>query len=287
VFCWPTLIGAVFVIGSSAIAFLGDESLDYVVGQRIDQPIYAKVRFQVPDPEQTEVDRKASRAKTPSTYILNDPALTFGRVRADLLRLYQVAADADTYDAYVAAMDDLKWPADRAGYDRLRGLVDMPGDAGRNQVQEWVDRLPLEGQFVVRGLYREPREPASATDFVLLETRDAEGVIGSTSIPHSDLVPQGNEKALQGSAAIVARKVPAYELRSAVEAIIVFVFREQPTIMYSQERTTAAMQKAEEAAPSAWTVYEKNKPYISPGTLEADGYQLLEKLGQGGRAPTV
>ena len=68
---WPTIIGVVFVTAASAIALWGEASLDYVVGQRIEQPIYAKVRFQVPDPKQTANDRKAARAKVPSYYVLN------------------------------------------------------------------------------------------------------------------------------------------------------------------------------------------------------------------------
>ncbi len=264
----------IFVAGACTIALVGEQSLDYVVGQRLDQPIYAKVKFQVTDANQTTLDKKAARAKTPSTYTLNDPALTFGRIRADLMRLYQAAADADAYEAYVQVMDGLKWPADRSAYKRLRGLVDMPNDAGRAQFQDWVDKLPLEGQHVVKGLSREPRDPPSSTDFILLDMRDGENAV---QIPHSELVPQGNEKALQGSAAIVARSIPgAYELWPTIEAIIVAAFREQPTILYSQERTAEAMQKAEEATPPAKIVYEKDKPFISPGELGEEEYVLLE-----------
>ncbi len=277
VFSWPTVIGALLVGGAASIALVGEESLNYVVGQRIEQPIYAKVRFQVADAKQTALDQRAARAKTPSYYTLNDPALTFGRIRADLMRLYQVAADADTYEAYVKAMDELKWPSDRGAFERLRALVDVANEAGRDQFQEWVDRLPLESQHVARGLYKEPRDPPSSTDYVLLEPRDAEATVPATQISHSELVPQGNEKALQGSAAIVARKIPAYEMRPTVESIIVAVFREQPTILYSQPRTDEAMQKAEEVTPSAWTVYEKEKPFISPGTLEDEEYVLLRE----------
>ena len=273
---WPTIVGAVFIAASSTVALWGEGSLDYVVGQRIEQPIYAKVRFQVPDDKQTANDRKAARAKTASFYVMNDPALTFGRIRADLMRLYQVAADADTFETYSNAMEGLKWPAERAVYDRLRVLVDMPDDAGRMQFQEWIDKLPLESQYVVRGLSKEPRDPPSATDFILLESRGAENEISVTPVPHSELVLQGNDKALQGSAGIVTRKVPAYELRSVFESMIVSVFREQPTIVYAQERTVDALQKAEGATPVAFTTYEKNQPYISPGELGDGGYALLK-----------
>ena len=273
---WPTMVGVVFVTAASAVALWGEGSLDYVVGQRIEQPIYAKVRFQIPDIKQTTNDRKAARAKTPSLYVMSDPALTFGRIRADLMRLYQVAAAADTFETYTTAMEGLKWPVDRAAYGRLRALVDMPDDAGRVQYQEWIDKLPLENQYVVRGLSNEPRDPPSATDFILLETHGADRELSVTQVPHSELVHQGNEKALQGSAGIVARRIPAYELRSVVEAMIVSVFREQPTIVYAQERMVAALQKAEEATPEAFTTYEKNQPYISPGELREGGYALLK-----------
>lgn len=273
---WPTAVGAVFVLAASAVALWGEGSLDYVVGQRIEQPIYAKVQFQVPDIKQTTNDRKAARAKVPSLYARNDPALTFGRIRADLMRLYQVAADADTFEGYATAMAGLKWSADRAAYDRLRALVDMPDDAGRVQFQEWIDKLSLESQYVVRGLSNEPRDPSSATDFILLETRGADNEISAVTVPHSDLVLQGNDKALQGSAAIVASTIPAYELRSVVEAMIVSVFREQPTIVYAQERMVDALQKAEKETPEAFTTYEKNQPYISPGELGDGGYALLK-----------
>jgi len=272
---WPTMVGAGFVAAASVVALWGEGSLDYVVGQRIEQPIYAKVRFQVPDIKQTTNDRKAAREKTASFYVMNDPALTFGRIRADLMRLYQVAAEEDTFDTYSTAMEGLKWPVERAAYDRLRALVDMPDDAGRALFQEWIDKLPLESQYVVRGLSKEPRDPRSATDFILLETRGADNEIGVAQVPHSELVLQGNDLALQGSAGIVARRVPAYELRSAVEAMIVSVFREQPSIIYAQERTADALQKAEKATPDAFTTYEKDRPYISPGELKDDGYALL------------
>ncbi len=276
VFSWPSFLGALFVASAAGIALVGEQSLDYVVGQRIEQPIYAKVQFQVPDPTQTETERKAARAKTPSYYAVTDPALTYGRIRADLKRLYQVAADADAFEDYATAMDNLKWSADRAAYERLRTLVDMPEDAGRKQFEEWNDRLPLENQFVVRGLYKEPRDPPSAGDFILLETRSDSGDTTVASIPHSELVQQGNDKALQGSASIVARKIPAYELRSTAEAAVMAVFREQPTIVYAQDRTAEAMQKAEELTPPAWTKYEKDQPYIRPGLLSQESYALLE-----------
>ena len=273
---WECGVGAVFVVGAASIALVGAETLDYVVGQRIEQPIYAQVRFQVPDEKQTTTDRKAARAKTPSQYVLNDPALTFARIRADLIRLLQVTADAGDFEAYTKAIEGLKWPVDRGGYERLRGLLDMPNDAGRTQFQEWVEKLPLESQYVVRDLSREPREPQSAVDFVLVDSRGDDGSAAAAQVPHSDLTSQKNDRALQGSATIIARRLPVAELRPVVEAIVLATFREEPTIVLAKERTDEAMQKAEESTPPAWTVYEKDQPFLPPGILRDESYGLLK-----------
>lgn len=276
VFCWKNGVGLLFVAGATAIALTGEESLDHVVGQRVAQPIYAQVRFQVPDEKQTANDRKAARAKTPSHYVLNNPALTFGRIRADLMRLMQTAADAADFEAFAQAMEALKWPADRPAYERLRSLLSMPNDAGRSQYQEWVEKLPLESHHVVKDLSREPREPASAVDFIVLETRGDDGHLVATQFTHGVLTSQGNASALQGSATTIARRLPILELRAVVEAIVLSTFRAEPTITFAKDRTEDVMQKAEEASPPAWTVYEKDQPFLPPGVLSEESYALLK-----------
>ena len=62
---WPVLVSMVFITAAAAIALLGEARLEYSIGQQIDKPVYARVAFQVPDPEQTEANREAARASTP------------------------------------------------------------------------------------------------------------------------------------------------------------------------------------------------------------------------------
>jgi len=273
---WPLLSGVLFVATASAAALLGGGTIGYSIGQRISQPIPAEVAFQVRDPQRTAGDREAARAATPSYYTLNLAALTFDRVRADLMRLYEAAANAKSFEEYEQALNGVGWPADRSAYTRLRTLVDQPNDEGRRQFQEWTDKLPLESEYVVRDLLREPRNPHSATDYLMLERTGDDGQIVATPIPHAHLVPQGHEKALRGSAADVARRFPPYDIRSTVEAIVFSVLGEQPTIVYNQERTTAKMKQAESATPEALTTYEKDKAFISQGVLSAADYDLLK-----------
>ncbi len=269
---WPVLVSALFILAASAIALLGEVMLGYSVGQNMDKPIYARVDFQVPDEEQTAADKEAARASTPSCYTMNPPALTFDRIRADLMRVYQAAVDADTFEKYSETLGELGWPAVRTAYERLRDLGD---EAGRSRFQGWVDGLPLEEEYVVRGLFREDRDPDSAKDFIRLEIPEPQGGRTVLDIRHADLVPHGNEKALRGTASAAARKFTLREMTSTVEAVVLAVLRDQPTILYNRDRTVAEMRKAEEATPVALTTYEMGKPFVNPGVLGPEDYELL------------
>jgi hypothetical protein len=275
IFSWPVLTSALFVAAAIATALLGNVGVEYAIGQRIELPIYAKIDFQVPDKKQTDSAREAARAKTPSYYRLNPQAITADRVRADLMRLYQAAADAETFEEYTAAVEPLKWPADRAAYEALRKLVDLPEGAGRQRFAEWVDALPLQQQYVVVGLFREPREPASATNYIMLEV-PKQGKPETVRVPHAELVQQGSEKALRGAASDVAERFPQYPLQSTVEAIVLLAFRDQPTIVFNQERTREEMRAAGEAVPEVMVTYKKGEPFIHPGVLGSDDYARLQ-----------
>lgn len=272
---WPVVVTVVFTAGAITIALMGRSGVSFAVGQRFDQPSFAKVDFQVADAQQTAQARNAARAKVPSYYTLNREAVSLDRVRTDLKKLFQVAVDADSFDAYSSAMESLRCPAERAAFDRLKRLAEMSNDAGRSEFQLWIDRLPLETQYVVRGLLKEKRDPPSVTDFVMLRVPEQDGRIVLHQVSHSDLVPVESTKALTGCAAEVARSMP-YELRPTVEAIVLSAFREQPTITFEQERTEEAMHAAEAATPAVYISFFKGKPFLQPGTLTSRDLELLQ-----------
>ena len=263
---WSVLVGVAFAVTAAAIALLGEGGLEYSIGQRIDKPAHASVAFQVPDPTQTEANRKAARASTPSYYTRNAPALTFNRIRTDLMHLYQTAADAETFPEYEEALQSLNWPAELRAYEYLRSLVEMPNDTGRAQFQERVDKLPLEDEHVVRDVSQELRETRSTTGFIILEVSGPEDRVVAKRIHNRELVHQGSDHALRGCAAGLARKLRAYQLESTVEAIVLAAFSEEPTIIFNQQRTVEEMSKAAEATPEAVTTYEKGKPFLAANT---------------------
>lgn len=273
---WPVIATFGLVAMSSMMVLISDTTIEYVIGQRIDQPIYSKVDFQIPDPERTASALQAARSQTPSYYKFNPSAITFDRVRTDLIRLYQTAADSEKFQDYKNALKESNLPLERKAYERLRKLAQLPEDGGRALLNKWVEGLPLNEQFVVKGLMQEPRTPSSTADYVLLEMPDDTDVMTLARVSHFELVRQRNEKAMRLSAAEVARELPASELHSTLGPIVLAAFQEQPTIIYDQERTVEAMREAEASTPEVMTTYERAKPFINPGVLGSKEYLLLQ-----------
>ena len=270
VFSWRVLSGLVFLLGTCGIVLLGVSAMPFSIGQRVDRPVYARVTFAVPDDKKTEADRDASRAKTPSYFAPTDPALTTGRIRADLTRLYQAAVDSDTFEAFKGVLKETNWTIEERAYTRLR---ELSSDAGRATFKKAVDELPLEQEYVTRDVALEPREPRSSTEFIRLEVPMPEGPAREIDIKYADLVPQGNDRILRGSAQEVARKLDLPE--GTVASIVLAVFREHPTIVYNREKTEAEMRKAEEATPVAMKTHEAGKPFLHPGLVGSSEFSLL------------
>ncbi|MCH8241241.1 MAG: hypothetical protein IH897_01365, partial [Planctomycetes bacterium] len=282
---WPVAVGIVFCACASAIAIWSDARIDYSEGERIRSPIYARIDFEVRDDEQTSKDRDGARAATPSYYKRNASSLTVDRIRADLRRLYEVAAEASSFQEYQSAVATAKWPAHEPAYKRLRGLIDRSDDLGREQFETWIGLLPLESEYVATNTGAESREPKSTTDYLILQTAsDENDEAGLVRVSRLQVVSQGNEKALRGSAGDVTRRFPAYELKETVEAIVFAAFRENPTIIFDRERTVAEMRKAEEATSVAMSSYEHDKPFIRPGVLGPEDIRLLQAEHDGYRS---
>lgn len=273
---WPVIATVVLIVASSFMALMLESSIEYVIGQRIEQPIYARVDFQVPDPERTDSARQAARAQTPSYYKFNPITITYDRIRANLIRLYQAAADSDTFENFKTAMKDANLPVQRKAYGRLRKMAQLPEDGGRALIHKWVEDLPLDQQYVVKGFMRESRDPLSTADYIMLEMVDSSGAKKFERVSHFELIRHENEKAMRRSAAEVARELPASELQLTLGPIVLSAYKEQPTIVYDHERTVEATREAASKTPEAMATYEHSKPYILPGILGPNEHDLLQ-----------
>ena len=271
---WRVAAGAVLVAAVVGAALMGEGALPFSIGQRTSQPVHARVDFEVPDSAQTAADRQAARASTPSYYSLNAEALSFGRIRADLMRVYQAAAASETFDAFHEVLAETGWPVDPRVYQTLHALA---GEEGHEYLQKLVDALPLESEYVVGDLLGEPREPKSTERIIRLEIPVEGETVQPLDIPHTQLVLQGNDRARRGSARQVARQIPLPELASIIEAIVYAAFADQPTVVFNRDRTLEEMHKAEIATPIATTPYEAGDVLIgSDMIIEQTALELLQ-----------
>lgn len=272
---WPTLVGVIFSLSACAIALVGAGGLNYLVGQRIDQPVFARVDFQVEDVKGTEDAREAGLSAVPSYFTYNKKELTSEKIRSGLMRLYGVAADAETFLDYQASLKESGWPADQNAYDRLRQWIELPNDAGRIEFERLVETMPIEQEYIVRDLQREPRTPKSTKDYIILQTVNATNQVEFKELPLSEVIPHGNEKILQGTGAELARRFPP-ELQPTVKSIVLATLKEQPTIIFDQAKTLAAMAEAEKNVAPSYTRFQKGKPYIPPGALSPEQYEWMK-----------
>lgn len=272
VFAWPMVIGLLFTSLTCVVALLGEAALGYSIGQRIEQPIHARVDVQVRDDVQTERDRLAAQAMTPSYYSPNKPALTTERIRADVMRVYQAAADAEAFEAFQKTLADLKWPADEKSYGDMHSMAD---DAGRTRFRAWVDALPLETEYVVHGLGQETREPRSATEFIRVERPNPDDGVTTSDVRISAIARHSNKRDLQASAAAIAEHFPLRAVRPVIEAVVLNAFTEQPTLVFNKERTAAAMRAAATETPVAYPKIEQGSVLVTPGVLTKEKYEWL------------
>ena len=269
---WPYLVALLFLLAVGVIPLVGGSKFDYFPGQWVGQPIYAQVDFQVLDLEQTKLDREAAKAATPSYYRTNAAALTVDRIRADLMSLYQAAADAETFETFRDALSKKDWPADQRLYRRLREWVELPADDGRQRFEAVIDRLPLAEEYVVRDWYKEGRTPKSTRDYVIVIP--AKGGGEPKTIKHTELVLLDNKRALSGSATNVAKRLlgsGAYEMADVVEKIVYDAFSTQPTIRFDLEQTNEAMRRAEKDVADAVQNYAKGDVIVPVDTVIGSG----------------
>jgi putative nucleotidyltransferase with HDIG domain len=274
VFSWPALLWILLSGTVITISLAMEEPVPYTVGERIRQPIYARVDFSVEDVKQTQVAKENAAAATPS-YYRHNPAPFVERVRADLRLMMQAARDSATFADYQKAMATYGWPAAQEAYERLRGLTDT---AGEDAFKRWIDAMPLTTQHIVADL-TEQRSPPSRATYVRIVSPDSDAV---DVVENRYLISQASkdQKDLKDAAEQLARAFPS-ELRSTVAAVLVGVMSGQPTTTFDARRTQAEIDAVIAAQGRVYTTFSRGLPFIDPhvtgdGSLKPEQFALLQ-----------
>ena len=278
---WPVLVTVVFAAGASLIALYGDVSLPYSIGQRIDQPVSARVSFSVPDPAATAANKENARALTPSHYILNSAHLS--RIEHELTSFHRAVLEAESYETFVAQTQE-DWALDEQSFTALRALggVDRPGGF-EAAVKKLGERLRHE--YIAEDLAKEPRTPASRAEVIVVHQEGEPGAAPDSQAGRlchrGEVTSIDSDLQLEGRASSLALGFPP-GTREPVHKLLRALLGKTPTIRFSTELTLADIQRNAEAVPQARIAFDQGQYILTPrlgaedSGLKPSEYELLE-----------
>jgi putative nucleotidyltransferase with HDIG domain len=286
---WTVLLGLAFVVAATVIALSGTYVRDYTVGEKIDQPVYAKVSFSVEDDQRTRRERQAARAATPSHYRVDYSVIA--RIESELQALYQIAQAADTFEAFEAETAERGWTVDAPAYETLRSYAES---ARKNLYEERIARLRkrLVWEYTRRPDAEQDRSPPSSAEIILVHT-DAPSNADKQPAPPTevsifDVLPISNTTRLQRAASDLALKSGfAAPLRDVVSSILLKQLSESPLLVYDPALTREHMAKRERAVEPVRVHYHKDQPIVPARTEQGLTYadlSLLDKHEEAYRA---
>jgi len=269
---WPSFVFLVFLGVAIGIALWGRHSLGHSLGERIDQPIVARVDFTWVNDAQTEQDRRAARESAPNHYALNGKLIN--DILSDVQALYQHAKGAETFEAFAQAATQVGEEGGQALYEGLRQLI---MDERRSEdYARWVARLGrlLQEAYTYRPEEAQTWRPRATGARVMVVWREGEapGREPARRIPLEAhrLLPMSNTGLVKRTAGSLAEEAgfPAPVLRGAVRALLEKRLLAAPLLVYDKELTEAAMTDAADDVEEATLRFKRGDAIVSPAQDE-------------------
>ncbi len=260
---WPLVICAAFTVLATFISLYGTHARDFRVGQRIKQPIYAEVDFEVPDEQETLRRQSAARAAVPSHFRLNHEL--FAQVTREIQDLYQAAQAAETFEEFQAAAGKQSWNVDAEGYAQLRAYAEAQGAARfESQVTRLQSELRKEKTWRVRSV--DDRSPASTAEYVLVHENGAPDQPEDElkQVRKLELVPISNETSIRRAAdSLCSAAGFTRSLRPCIVDILTRRMSEAPILVFDRGTTNEAMTQADAEVAPATIAFPSGRPFVS------------------------
>lgn len=256
------LIGATFFVATSLIALSGGYGSGYRVGQKIAQPIYAEVDYQVVDEQRTLTEKASARASAPSHYRVDFELIT--RIATEIQHLYQAAQEATDYAAFRQAAETNRWAVDETGYAELRTFAEA---ASNNRFESAVSRLRglLVSEHTWDPASARERTPAPTAEHIVVHADDPAS--GESSEPRQisvyDLIPISNVTSLQRGAADLTSQLHLPDaVRATLNDLLVRGMASSPVLRFDAARTNEEMSRAEQNVSEVTVSYAAGQPLI-------------------------
>lgn len=280
---WPAFVFVVFATGAAVIALSGRQSLGYSVGQKIDQPIIARVAFEWINEAQTERARQDARAASPTFYRTNQALID--DLATSVRTLYQDAKASETYEAFAEAANAKGWTATEELFGQLRQLMD---EQGGEVYAQWVERLRerLPRIHAFRRSDSQLRQPpaSGSTVSILYPAEDsAEGEEAKpVEVEALRLYPIANAEQMQRLAREVVEHAgfPPAGVQPAIRAMLEKRLTAEPILLYDAAPTEEAMQRAASAVQPAVISYKPGQPIVTPTQSGEDDTLTVEQLAR-------
>ncbi len=272
----PLLMCALFFAASTMVALYGTHAATYDEGQKIDQPIYAEVDFQIPDEQETLRRQQAARASAPSHYRVNHELIA--RIGTQLQDLYHAVQAAETFDAFRENADNEQASGvDEAAYEKLRSYAD---DQAPSRFEQNIGRLrvALQSEYTWNRATAGQRNPPSTAEFILVHSGPpGQDEPAAKEVGVFNLNPISNVTSLRRAADELARRF-APELRSEVSRILAQRMSQDPMLTFELAATNNEMSRRQELVEPATMDYQRGQPLIGARTdrgLTAADLQIL------------
>ena len=255
---WPVAITAVFTVCASLIALYGHVALKYSIGQRVDQPVIARIGFSVSDPVKTAADKENARAMTPSHYALNTAHI--GRIENELMRFYRAVKDSPTIEDFrKGAQPD--WQIDEESYAAFR---DLGGDEGPARFEIAVEQLKekLHGEYIAEGQDSEERLPPSRVQHILVHA-GTEGDDPPKNVDRSEVSSLRSDPHVDGRASSLSLGFPR-GTREPIHGLLRKLLKQEPTITFRKEQTSSEMKRNAAKEAQARIEFEEGQYILMP-----------------------
>ena len=266
---WPAAVTLLFFLAAAGIALYGKPSLDYRVGQTIDQPINSRVAFSRIDEKQSQRAREAARAATPSYYRVNVELIA--RIGGELQDIYQAAKGAESSETFEPVAAENNWVVSPEAFEELRRLSD---EAGGRRYARCLEALKgrLQGEYTVKPTAEEDRQPASNSTVAHVlpvptagdEEPPSDAEVEPLEVKTVQLIPISNPRIIEAQAQTLADWTFPGPLRSTVAAILTRHLSVEPILVFDQTRTKVAMDAAFDSVKDVVIQYKKGDQLVSP-----------------------
>jgi len=238
----PVLLLGLFYAGVCVIVLYGQTSLRYRLGQRIDSPIFARVRFVYHDPLKRAREQENARRAVPNIYRLN--ADLIAQVEKDLAALAEAAKSAADYSQFVRAVGPAGWQFDEESFKILKRLVREQPEQWRQISRQFVQRLAETP--VICTLQAAGRDPQPLVDRIILVGPDGKDRVESRMFVADLAEREGLRSAVEQIVSTLPEE--AGPLRGGFEAYLERLFgfgeKARPVYEYDAEETRRRMEQA-------------------------------------------